>query len=98
MIQQETRGELFRIETEKTYPFDYDELVDYGRKELDEDSRPTLSSHVENMVVLQLTLERKDCLQSKILVNLKRWLKFLALAFILWMQQRLLKKVPCACA
>ena len=49
MIQQETRGELFRIETEKTYPFDYDELLDYGRKELDEDSRPTLSSHVENM-------------------------------------------------
>lgn len=49
MIQQETRGELFRIETEKTYPSDYDELVDYGREEPDEDSRPTLSSHVENM-------------------------------------------------
>ena len=42
--------------------------------------------------------EKKDCLHPKILVNLKRLLKFLALAFILWMQQRLLKKVLYACA
>lgn len=33
----------------KRYPEDYDELVDYGRAEPDEDSRPVLSSHVDNM-------------------------------------------------
>lgn len=49
MIQEETGGELFRIETEKTYPVDYNELVDYARSEPDEDSRPALMSHVENM-------------------------------------------------
>lgn len=49
MIRQETGGELFRIETEKTYPADYDELVDYGREEPDEDNRPALKSHVENI-------------------------------------------------
>lgn len=49
MIQRETGGELFRIETEKSYPADYNELVDYGKSEPDEDSRPSLSSHVENM-------------------------------------------------
>ncbi len=49
MIRQETGGELFRIETEKTYPADYDELVDYGREEPDEDKRPALKSHVENI-------------------------------------------------
>lgn len=49
MIREETNGELFRIETEKSYPVDYDELVDYGRSEPDEDSRPALSSHVENI-------------------------------------------------
>lgn len=49
MIQQETQGDLFRIETEKSYPADYDELVDYGRSEPEEDSRPALASHVEDM-------------------------------------------------
>lgn len=49
MIQQETGGELFRIETEKKYPADYEELVDYGRNEPEEDSRPVLVSHVEDM-------------------------------------------------
>lgn len=48
-IWQETGGELFRIETEKKYPADYDELVDYGRNEPEEDSRPALVSHVEDM-------------------------------------------------
>ena len=43
-------------------------------------------------------IDTEDCLHPKILVNLKRLLKFLALAFILWMQQRLLKKVLYACA
>lgn len=49
MIQQETQGDLFRIETEKTYPADYDELVDYGRNEPEEDARPALSSHIDGM-------------------------------------------------
>ena len=49
MIQQETGGELFRIQTEKKYPVDYNALVDYGQEEPDEDSRPVLQSHVENM-------------------------------------------------
>ncbi len=48
-IWQETGGELFRIESEKKYPADYDELVDYGRNEPEEDSRPALVSHVEDM-------------------------------------------------
>lgn len=49
MIGQETQGDLFRIETEKRYPADYDELVDYGRNEPEEDARPALLSHIDDM-------------------------------------------------
>ncbi len=49
MIGQETQGDLFRIETEKRYPAEYDELVDYGRNEPEEDARPALSSHIDDM-------------------------------------------------
>ncbi len=49
LIRQEVGGDMFRIETQKKYPADYDELVDYGRSEPNEDNRPVLSSHVENM-------------------------------------------------
>lgn len=48
-IQQETGGELFRIETVKEYPGDHDDLVDVGRSELAEEARPELSSQIENL-------------------------------------------------
>jgi flavodoxin len=48
-IQEEVGGELFLIQTAETYPADYDETVERGRKENDEGARPALASHVENM-------------------------------------------------
>lgn len=47
--QEITGGDLFLIETEETYPSDYRETTDAAKVEQNEDARPVLSSHVENM-------------------------------------------------
>ncbi len=49
MIEQETSGTLFKVETVTAYPEDYNETVDIARKEQDDNARPELSTHVENM-------------------------------------------------
>ena len=49
MIAKQTGGELFKIETAAPYPDDYDETVDIAREEQDNDARPELSTHVEDM-------------------------------------------------
>lgn len=48
-IQEMTGGDLFRINTVKSYPEDYTETTDMAKKELHENARPELSSHVDNM-------------------------------------------------
>lgn len=49
MIQTETGGDLFFIRTEETYPADGGDLIDYAADEQDEDARPALSTHIENL-------------------------------------------------
>ena len=49
MVQEATGGDLFLIQTEKTYPSDYRETTDEAKAEQNNDARPFLSSHVENM-------------------------------------------------
>lgn len=49
MIAEQTGGELFKVETVTPYPEDYDETVDIAREEQDNDARPELSTHVEDM-------------------------------------------------
>ena len=49
MVQEATGGDLFLIQTEKTYPSDYRETTDEAKAEQNNDARPALSSHVENM-------------------------------------------------
>lgn len=49
MIAEETGGTLFKVETVTPYPEDYDETVDIARDEQDNNARPELSTHVENM-------------------------------------------------
>ena len=49
MAQQVTGGDLFLIETEEAYPSDYRETTDVATEEQDNDARPALASHVENM-------------------------------------------------
>ncbi|MDO4272125.1 MAG: flavodoxin [Eubacteriales bacterium] len=49
MIAGQTGGELFKVETVTPYPEDYDETVDIAREEQDNDARPELSTHVEDM-------------------------------------------------
>ena len=49
MTQAATGGDLFLIQTEETYPSDYRETTDVAADEQDEDARPALASHVENM-------------------------------------------------
>lgn len=49
MIQEVTGGDVFRIDTVKSYPEDYTETTDVAKKELHDNARPELSSHVENM-------------------------------------------------
>lgn len=49
MIQTETGGDLFSIETSVIYPADGGELIDYAAKEQEENARPELTSHIENL-------------------------------------------------
>jgi len=49
MIQDLTGGDIFRIETIKTYPADYHEATDVAMQELRQNSRPELTGHVDNM-------------------------------------------------
>lgn len=49
MIQSETGGDLFSIQTSIVYPTDGRELIDYAAKEQDDNARPELTSHIENL-------------------------------------------------
>lgn len=49
LIQAETRGDLFSIQTAVDYPGDIGELIDYAAVEQDENERPELTSHIENL-------------------------------------------------
>lgn len=49
MIQAETGGELFSIHTSVVYPADGGTLIDYAAKEQDENARPELTSHIEDL-------------------------------------------------
>lgn len=49
MIHEITEGDIFRIDTVNSYPEDYMETTEVAQKELRDDARPELSSHVENM-------------------------------------------------
>lgn len=49
MIQKNTGGDLFSIRTSVVYPSDGGELIDYAAQEQDENARPELTSHIENL-------------------------------------------------
>lgn len=49
MIQDETGGELFSIRTSVVYPANRDERIDYAAQEQEEDARPELTSHIDNL-------------------------------------------------
>ena len=49
LIQQETGGELFRIETVQEYPGSHDPLLEFGYNEKADDARPELEESVENL-------------------------------------------------
>ena len=48
-IAEETGGDLFLIQTEYTYPMDYNKAVEVGEGQDADGYHPTLVSHVENM-------------------------------------------------
>lgn len=49
IIQRETGGDLFRIETVQEYPTTHDSLLDFAYEEKAEDARPELASQIENL-------------------------------------------------
>ena len=49
VIQAETGGELFSIQTSVIYPADGRELIDYADQEQSDNTRPELTSHIENL-------------------------------------------------
>ena len=49
MIQAKTGGMLFSIQTAEKYPGDGGALIDYAAQEQDEDVRPELTSHIDNL-------------------------------------------------
>lgn len=48
-IQTVTGGDLFSIETSVDYPGDINDLIEYASGEQEEDVRPELTSHIENL-------------------------------------------------
>ncbi|MFA6766986.1 MAG: flavodoxin [Parabacteroides sp.] len=48
-IQAHTSGDLFKIETVKTYPSGYDECTKIAQKELNEKARPKLTGTINNI-------------------------------------------------
>jgi flavodoxin len=56
MIQEITKGDIFRIDTVNPYPSDYKETTDIAGKELREKARPKLSSRVENLGLYDVVL------------------------------------------
>ena len=48
-IQQTVGGDLFRIETQESYPLNHKPLVNQAAKEQDENARPALATHIENL-------------------------------------------------
>ena len=49
IVQETIGGDLFRIETTEDYPLDHDPLVDQAAEEQDENARPELKSHIEDL-------------------------------------------------
>ena len=49
MIQAETGGDLFSIQTSVDYPGEIGALIDYAADEQDDEARPELTSHIENL-------------------------------------------------
>lgn len=49
LIQQETGGDLFSIETVQDYPTTHDPLLDFAHEEQEENARPELSTQIENL-------------------------------------------------
>lgn len=49
VIQETVGGDLFQIETVQQYPLDHDPLVDQAAEEQDENARPELATHIENL-------------------------------------------------
>lgn len=48
-IKKMTGGTIFRIQTKKKYPSDYDKMLDTAQKEQDENARPALKKKVKSM-------------------------------------------------
>ena len=48
-IQETVGGDLLRIETAQKYPLDHDPLVEQAAKEQDEEARPELATHIEDL-------------------------------------------------
>lgn len=49
IIQQQTGGELFRIETVNNYPLQHEPLIRYAEKEQQDNARPVLKAKIENL-------------------------------------------------
>ncbi len=49
MIQNETGGDLFSIQTSVDYPADIGDLIDYAAEEQNNNVRPELTSHIKNL-------------------------------------------------
>ena len=48
-IQEAIGGELFRIETTEEYPLEHETLVNQAKEEQNEEVRPELATHIENV-------------------------------------------------
>lgn len=54
IINEITRGDMFRIDTRKSYPEDYEETTEVAKQELKSNARPELLNFVADMVAYKV--------------------------------------------
>lgn len=59
MIANYTGADLFKAETVTPYPEDYNECVDVAKEEQDNNARPELSAHVDDMSQYDVIFKKK---------------------------------------
>lgn len=49
IIQEKTKGDMFSVQTVNKYPLTYDETVNQGKQERENNIRPELANHITNL-------------------------------------------------
>lgn len=81
LIQENIGGEMFKIETVNDYPNDYMQTKEVAKKEQEENARPQLKNHIEN-------IENYD----KIFIGYPIWFETMPMAILTFIEENNLEE------